>query len=72
MGPGRERKGNLRVVLSFQIGRQKACVRIKSLKRDLGICFRVLLVVDLFSPWDSYRLLVCLVLCPENLTWLSA
>lgn len=27
------------------------------------------MVIVLFTPRDSYYLLVCLILCPENLAW---
>ena len=30
------------------------------------------LVIDPFSPKDSYYLLVCLILCPRNLAWQSS
>lgn len=43
--------------------------KITSLNWAWCICFWVQFVVDLFSPGDSYCLLICHTLCPEDLTW---
>lgn len=34
--------------------------------------FEVPLGINPFSPSDRYFFLLCIVLCPENLVWLSA
>ena len=36
------------------------------------LSFKSPLVLGLFPPRDSYSFLIYLVLCPENLAWLSA
>lgn len=62
-----ESKISLSLPFKIHIGRQKTYVRIRSLNCDFWICFEVPTGYNPFSPRDSYCLLVCLVLCPENL-----
>ena len=50
---GRERKGKFHVVLSFPNSHGQENT----------------LAIDPFLPGNSYCLLVCLILCPENLDW---
>ena len=66
-----EVKLKFHVAPSVQIGRQKTFVVIQYLNCNLPIFFRV--PIDCGSFLSRGQLLCsCLILCPENLTWLSA